>query len=199
MKKIIFVTQSKGGTGKSALTNSLAQQYPKALIIDMDDEFRTISCSLTDRNTIAFSFYDKLKNIDRSLFDTFIEMVEGVNEELLICDLSPAISQQLVFILNPKYDEFGEAIEQFLAHIGAELELYIVVGGGNIFEPTTRYLRNIYPVVNQRFPIIVYKNAYFPFSEEQDRLLEDYATEHSLEVIPLEIVTSFNIARLSRS
>ncbi len=191
MKKIIFVTQSKGGTGKSALTNSLAHKHPKALIIDMDDDFRTISCSLTNRTPIAFSFYDKLKNIDRSRIDKFIEMVEGVNEELFICDLSPAIAQQLVFILNSKYDEFGKFIEQFLSHIGAELELYIVVGGGNIFEPTTRYLRNMYPVVNQRFPIIIYKNAYFPFSEEQDRLLEEYAGEHSLEVIPLEIVTSF--------
>lgn len=191
MKKIIFVTQAKGGTGKSALTNLLAHRNPEALIVDMDDDFRTISCSLTDRSPIVFSFYDKLKNIDRSLFDKFIEMVEGVNEELFICDLSPAIAQQLVFILNSKYDEFGELIEQFLAHIGAELELYIVVGGGNIFEPTTKYLRNMYPVVNQRFPIIIYKNAYFPFSEEQDRLLEDYATEHSLEVMPLEIVSSY--------
>lgn len=190
MKRIIFVAQSKGGAGKSALTKILAHKNPKALLVDMDDASRTISNLLKDREVMFFSFLSSYRHTDRGRLFNFYEMVNGDNHNFFICDLSPTAAHQLLFHFDTKFNDIRNGLSEIFAEFGIAFELNIVVGGGDIFTTTMAYLKDIQQVVNQEFPIKVYKNDYFPFSEEQDQLLEEYANKHNLEVIPFGRVGS---------
>lgn len=192
MKKLILVTQAKGGTGKSALTYALAGQCPEATILDTDDVFQTISNLLPERKPTFFSFLSSYKYPDRGLFIDLFETIRDSAEQLFICDLSPSIAHQLLFFLTPQYSDFREGLTEGFEIEGLDLELHVVTAGGKgTFKPTMTYLENIYQAVNNEFTIKIYKNTFFPFSDSEDQLLKAYARERNLELTQLETVDFF--------
>ena len=65
-KKIYFITQAKGGAGKSVLTFMLAEKYKEAVILDLDDATTTTIKQLAYRKPIKVSIRDPTtKRIDR--------------------------------------------------------------------------------------------------------------------------------------
>jgi hypothetical protein len=72
-KKIHFVTQAKGGSGKSVLTFMLAEKYKDAVLLDLDDATTTTMKQLAYREPVRVSFLDPTtKRIDRGAFHSMV-------------------------------------------------------------------------------------------------------------------------------
>lgn len=81
-KKIYFITQAKGGAGKSLLTFMLAEKYPEAIVLDLDDATTTSSKQLAYRNPTMIPFLDPTtKRIDRGTFMELFQSIATVNHE----------------------------------------------------------------------------------------------------------------------
>ena len=194
MKKLIFITQSKGGAGKSILSFLLAEKYKEAIILDMDDATKTTSLQLAYRKPLQITFLDSNNVIDRGLFNSFLEQISGAKAELIICDLGASISEQLPFYLL----DVHEFLPLVLEELGIDLQLYSIVGGANIFTQTMTYLDMLVKSASGQFPIKVLKNEFYDFTSDQNQTLEKYGIKHKLEVIPFNISKDKNESTQNR-
>jgi len=155
-KKIYFITQAKGGAGKSVLAFMLAEKYKEAIILDLDDATTTSIKQLAYRKPIRVSFLDHVtKRIDRSAFNGLFESVIEANKELFIADLGASVAEQL-----PKYFAMNgvDLITGVLEASSIELRIVCVVGGGNIFKATMEYLAELVESTNGYLDITVAHN-----------------------------------------
>ncbi|MDJ1505257.1 hypothetical protein [Xanthocytophaga agilis] len=177
MKKLILITQSKGGSGKSILTYLLAEKYPQAAIFDMDDATRTTSIQLAYRSPVLATFLNSNKVIDRGLFNSFLEALTYAENELFIADLGASVSEQLPYY----FSEVAEYLPSVLEELGIEIEIFAIVGGANIFTPTMSYLEELCESIRKKFPIRVYQNEYYEFSQAQNTTLDTFIRLHKLK------------------
>lgn len=185
-KKIQFITQAKGGSGKSVLTFMLAEKYKHAVILDLDDATTTTMTQLAYRQPVRVSFLDpKTKRIDRGAFNSLFESVAESDREYYIADLGASVAEQL-----PKYFSINriEAIMEILDVIDIELQLICVVGGGNIFKATMEYLAELMDAVSSRLKVIVAVNGFYSLSDEQETALQQYVIHHSLTLTNFDLV-----------
>jgi hypothetical protein len=186
-KKIQFITQAKGGSGKSVLAFMLAEKYKHAVILDLDDATITTMTQLAYRKPVRVSFLDpKTKRIDRGAFNGLLESVAESDNELYIADLGASVAEQL-----PKYFSMNriKTIMEILDVMGIELQLICVVGGGNIFKATMEYLNELRDAVSGRLKVIVAVNGFYSLSDEQEMALQQYVIRHSLTL------TNFDLAK----
>jgi hypothetical protein len=185
-KKIHFVTQAKGGSGKSVLTFMLAEKYKDAVLLDLDDATTTTMKQLAYREPVRVSFLDPTtKRIDRGAFNGLFESVMEGDRELYIADLGASVAEQL-----PKYFSMNgvQAIMEILDEIDIELQLICVVGGGNIFKATMEYLAELVDSVTARLKVIVAVNGFYSLSHEQETALQQYVLCHSLALTNFDLV-----------
>ena len=188
MKKILFNAQSKGGSGKSVLTFLLAEYYKKAIILDLDEATKTSSLQLKYRKPKEVSFMNADKNIDRGLFDTFMETISQAKSDFFICDLGGTTSEQLPLY----FTQMGGMLKEILTDLKIVLELNIVVSGGNNFVQTLKYLDDVVTTSKKSFKIRVFKNEYYDFTSDQSNALREYCNLQDLELIPFTISTDRN-------
>ena len=170
-KKIYFITQAKGGSGKSVLAFMLAEKYKEAVILDLDDATTTTVKQLAYRKPIRVSFLDPTtKRIDRGAFNGLFESVIEANRELFIADLGASVAEQL-----PKYFSMNgvDVIMDILLKSDIQLQLVCVVGGGNIFKATMEYLDELVESTKGFLEITVAMNGFYPCSSEQKTVLLD--------------------------
>lgn len=185
-KKIYFITQAKGGAGKSVLAFMLAEKYKEAIILDLDDATTTSIKQLAYRKPIRVSFLDQVtKRIDRGAFNGLFESVIEANKELFIADLGASVAEQL-----PKYFSMNgvDLITGVLEASNIELQILCVVGGGNIFKATMEYLAELVESTNGYLDITVAHNGFYPCSEEQQRVLIDFVNENGLTLTNFDLV-----------
>lgn len=185
-KKIHFITQAKGGSGKSVLAFMLAEKYPDATILDLDDATTTSIKQLAYRKPVKVSFLDPTtKRIDRGAFNGLFESVTEANKDLFIADLGASVAEQL-----PKYFSMNgiDAIMEILEGSSIELQIVCVVGGGNIFKATMEYLAELVESTKGYLAIIVAHNGFYPCSEEQKTILLDYVDQNRLSLIYFDLV-----------
>jgi hypothetical protein len=185
-KKIYFITQAKGGAGKSVLAFMLAEKYKEAIILDLDDATTTSIKQLAYRKPIRVSFLDQVtKRIDRGAFNGLFESVIEANKELFIADLGASVAEQL-----PKYFSMNgvDLITDVLEASNIELQIVCVVDGGNIFKATMEYLAELVESTNGYLDITVAHNGFYPCSEEQQRVLEDFVNENDLTLTNFDLV-----------
>lgn len=185
-KKIYFITQAKGGAGKSVLAFMLAEKYKEAIILDLDDATTTSIKQLAYRKPIRVSFLDQVtKRIDRGAFNGLFESVIEANKELFIADLGASVAEQL-----PKYFSMNgvDFITDVLEASNIELQIVCVVGGGNIFKATMEYLAELVESTNGYLDITVAHNGFYPCSEEQQRVLVDFVNENDLTLTNFDLV-----------
>lgn len=183
MKKLIFITQSKGGAGKSVLTFLLAEKYPEAAILDMDDATKTTTLQLAYRKPRQITFLNSNKVIDRGLFNAFLEKLSTAKSTLFIADLGASISEQLPFYIS----DVNEFLPSVLKELEIELEIYTIIGGANIFTQTMTYLDTLIEAVDNKFKIKIFKNDFYDFTEDQNTTLNQYSDAYQLEIIPFNI------------
>jgi hypothetical protein len=185
-KKIYFITQAKGGAGKSVLAFMLAEKYKEAIILDLDDATTTSIKQLAYRKPIRVSFLDQVtKRIDRGAFNGLFESVIEANKELFIADLGASVAEQL-----PKYFSMNgvDLITGVLEASNIELQIVCVVGGGNIFKATMEYLAELVESTNGYLDITVAHNGFYPCSDEQQRVLVDFVNENDLTLTNFDLV-----------
>lgn len=185
-KKIQFITQAKGGSGKSVLAFMLAEKYPDAVVLDLDDATTTTMKQLAYRKPSRVSFLDPItKRIDRSAFNNLFESVIAANREFFIADLGASVAEQL-----PKYFAVNgiEVITEVLEKSEVHLQLICVIGGGNIFKATMEYLVELVDATNGRLEIIVAHNGFYPCSSDQSASLHGYVDTNNLPVINFDLV-----------
>src|SRR5688572_1012406 len=185
-KKIYFITQAKGGAGKSVLAFMLAEKYKEAIILDLDDATTTSIKQLAYRKPIRVSFLDQVtKRIDRGAFNGLFESVIEANKELFIADLGASVAEQL-----PKYFSMNgvDLITGVLEASNIELQIVCVLGGGNIFKATMEYLAELVESTNGYLDITVAHNGFYPCSEEQQRVLVDFVNENDLTLTTFDLV-----------
>ena len=185
-KKIYFITQAKGGAGKSVLAFMLAEKYKEAVVLDLDDATTTSIKQLAYRKPIKVSFLDPTtKRIDRGAFNGLFESVIEANKELFIADLGASVAEQL-----PKYFEMNgvEVILEVLQASNIELQIVCVVGGGNIFKATMEHLSELIESINGHLDITVALNGFYPCAEEQQNSLLDYVHKNDLPLINFDLV-----------
>ncbi len=185
-KRIHFITQAKGGSGKSVLAFMLAEKYRDAAILDLDDATTTTMKQLAYRKPVKVSFLDPItKRIDRGAFNGLFESVIEANKELFIADLGASVAEQL-----PKYFELNgiEVILEILHTNQIELQLTCIVGGGNIFKATMEYLEELVSATRGLLKITVALNGFYPCSQEQKTLLLSYCSQNKLDLIKFDLV-----------
>jgi hypothetical protein len=185
-KKIYFITQAKGGAGKSVLAFMLAEKYRDAVILDLDDATTTSIKQLAYRKPVKVSFLDPMtKRIDRGAFNGLFESVVEANMGLFIADLGASVAEQL-----PKYFAMNgiDAIMEVLDISNIQLQIVCVVGGGNIFKATMEYLAELVGSTKGSLQITVAQNGFYPCSEEQQTILLDYIRENKLSLIHFDLV-----------
>src|SRR5687768_10298725 len=156
-KKIYFITQAKGGAGKSVLAFMLAEKYRQAVILDLDDATTTTMKQLAYRNPVKVSFLDPTtKRIDRGAFNALFESIIESQKELFIADLGASVAEQL-----PKYFSMtGVSVVTEVLHANSiQLKLICVIGGGNIFRATMEYLVELVEASAGTLDIIVAHNG----------------------------------------
>ena len=177
-KKVLFITQAKGGSGKSVLAFMLAEKYKHAIILDLDDATTTSMKQLAYRNPIKVSFLDETtKRIDRGAFNKLFESMDNSPVELFIADLGASVAEQL-----PKYFILSgiDAITDLLQLSEIDLQLICVIGGGNIFKSTMEYLTELVDSVNGHLQVTVALNGMYPCSEVQKEILTTYVRDNNL-------------------
>ncbi|RAV99662.1 P-loop NTPase family protein [Pseudochryseolinea flava] len=184
-KKIQFITQAKGGAGKSLLTFILAEKYQDAIILDLDDANRTTSKQLAYRNPTLIPFLDPTtQRIDRGTFMELFRSISTVDHELFIADLGASLSEQLpkFFVCNDL-----EATVKLLSDNNIQLQLVCVIGGANIFNATMSYLVELVTSVQGCIEIIAAYNGMFPCTTSQQDVLSDYVAKHKIPLIPFDL------------
>jgi hypothetical protein len=183
--KIYFITQAKGGAGKSVLTFMLAEKYKEAIILDLDDATTTSIKQLAYRKPIRVSFLDPTtKRIDRGAFNGMFQSVIEANRELFIADLGASVAEQL-----PKYFAMNgvEVIMEVLHSSNIQLQIVCVIGGGNIFKATMEHLDELVQSTNGQLDITVAHNGFYPCAQEQQATLLDYVHENDLTLINFDL------------
>lgn len=185
-KKIIAVTQAKGGVGKSVLTYLIAEKHQHSIVLDGDDATTSISKHLAYRDPIKVSFLDpETKRIDRSSFNSLFESVAAADKDLFILDNGASVAEQL-----PKYFEASNPknVKEMLDMSGIELQIVCVVAGGNNFKATMGYLVELFESVSRQFQIVVARNKHFPMSDEQASAFEKYCADSNLNFFSYDLV-----------
>lgn len=185
-KKIYFITQAKGGAGKSVLTFMLAEKYKDATILDLDDATTTSIKQLAYRKPFKISFLDPItKRIDRGAFVGLFESLVKASNELFIADLGASVAEQL-----PKYLSMNgiEMIADVLTKSSIDLHIVCVVGGGNIFKATMEYLAELVESTKDHLYLTVANNGFYPCSDEQQSLLLDFVNEYKLPLVHFDLV-----------
>lgn len=185
-KKIIFITQAKGGSGKSILAFMLAEKYKHAAILDLDDATTTSMKQLAYRKPIKVSFLNPTtKRIDRGAFNSLFESVAASTKELFIADLGASVAEQL-----PKYFSLNgiDTVAGILQKNEIGVQIVCVVGGGNVFRATMEYLVELTESVNRRAEIIIATNGFFPLSPDQANNVQEYPKAFDLTLKRFDLV-----------
>jgi hypothetical protein len=185
-KKIHFITQAKGGSGKSVLAFMLAEKYRDAVILDLDDATTTTMKQLAYRKPVQVSFLDPItRRIDRGAFNKLFESILKTDKELFIADLGASVAEQL-----PKYFSMNgmDVVMDLLEPDDVQLQLTCVVGGGNIFKSTMEYLVELVDSTQGRLNVTVASNGYYPCLPEQKDALNDFVHVNKLPLIHFDLV-----------
>jgi len=67
-----------------------------------------------------------------------------------------------------------DSIPDILNDLGIELELYVVIGGKDVFESTMANLNQLVKACEGRYKIVVYKNEFFAFTSDQEAAVDNY-------------------------
>jgi cellulose biosynthesis protein BcsQ len=165
MKKVHFISQAKGGAGKSMLTYLLAlknESNTRSYFIDLDSSVMTSSKQLQflkgqkPTRFALMNLLDGRDKLDRQLlFENLLELTQKDYDDFYL-DFGAPESDQLPSLFTKDYSalEFKQ-IEQ---ELNCEFIFNIVVAGGGAYPGCTQYLQKMTDALDGNFQVIIYAN-----------------------------------------
>lgn len=159
MKKMHLILQAKGGVGKSLLTYLFAltkAHKPDTLFVDVDSSTKTSTRQLVflrENQLESISLLNNHEMLVRDIFIKYLESVSQTNFKEIFFDFGAPESEQFPALM--KHDI---PFKLFLEKIGYKAHFHIVVAGGGSYFASMDYLQKIGLVINNEFPITVWKN-----------------------------------------
>jgi hypothetical protein len=185
-KRVIQISGSKGGCGKSLLTWLMAIKHSNATILDLDDATKTTSKQLAFMRPTLVSFLDPVtQRIDRGAFNSFFESVSESKKDFFLADLGASVAEQL-----PKYFAMNgiDNIVEILTKSDIQLEIVCVIGGGNIFRQTMEYASELFEATQGKLKVTLAHNGFYPLSSDQNEVLQEFAKENHVQLISFDLV-----------
>jgi len=165
MKTFEFNIQSKGGAGKSMLTYLQALRHEpdgETLFVDLDSSTKTSVRQLRfiglRRRVIEVDILDRIRKIEREKLFEVLETLHGMPFERFFVDFGAPESEQLPGLLSIDY-----TIEEFCGfaqELDARFRFNVVMAGGTAYQSCFEYLKRITAIVDGRFPVTAYVNAF---------------------------------------
>ncbi|PWJ34208.1 P-loop NTPase family protein [Sediminitomix flava] len=187
MKKTInFITQSKGGVGKSTFTYMIANKVMKenatnAVFFDMDPESQSTLqlCDFTNPSKV-----DLLKSnesdIDRTKFDDFLyDFAEQTTYNECFCDMGAETSKHFVRYLQG--DGVLEVIED-IKSMNIQVNVYCVLGGNGDFFPSIQYCEELFGASKEVFSPCIVMNRYYQYKVDAIDKINEVANQFDAEV-----------------
>lgn len=175
MKRLHFITQAKGGVGKSLLMYLLAlkhYQNPNYLFIDLD------ASSFTSQRQLQFvspkqfrgvSLLDERAVLVRDNLVEYLELISTSPFSEIYVDMGAPESEQL-----PALIEFDLPLREFAEELGLEIQFHVVVAGAGAYSPSVEFLKKMIDVAGE-FKITVWQNlsSFRKFAELSKELKEN--------------------------
>jgi hypothetical protein len=184
VKKVQFICQAKGGSGKSAFTFMAAMKNPKALFMDFDEENQTTMKQVAFAKPKLASLRNDDGVTERFMLNDFFSQAYQTDFSHIICDMGASISEQLPLYFQ---NNDPEILKDLLTSLNIELELLIVVGGANIFKETMGYLERLHTETKGQFYIKVVKNERFKFNADQEEIFTKFLNANNLPFVKFVI------------
>lgn len=172
-KKINFVIQSKGGSGKSMLTYLLALKHElnkNVAFIDLDQSTRTSTKQLeflTNENRIfAVSITDNIERIDR---EKLVQVIQALSEQEyneFVIDCGAPESEQLPKLFTLDFD--STLLPEIEKEFNVEITFYVVVAGGAAYKACMNYLQSVVETIPKEKIVVYYNEQTFQNDENQN-------------------------------
>lgn len=177
-KKINFVIQSKGGSGKSMLTYLLAlkQQSNKSVaFIDLDQSTRTSTKQLeflAEENRIfSVSITDSIERIDREKLVEVIQVLSEQDYDEFVVDCGAPESEQLPKLFTLDFD--SSMLQELEIEFNTEITFYVVIAGGAAYKSCMTYLQSVVQTISKE-KIVVYYNENTFQNDDSQKLLANF-------------------------
>lgn len=167
MKKIHFIIQNKGGSGKSLAFYLIALKNEfnnTSYFIDLDSSVRTSQMQLkflqgkTPARFAVMNLLDARAKLDRQLlFENIQDLIskEGSYEDFYM-DFGSPESDQLTSLFSTDYTI--EEFKQIETELGCQFKFDVIIAGGSSYKPCTNYLQKVVNLINGNFEVDIYIN-----------------------------------------
>jgi cellulose biosynthesis protein BcsQ len=173
MKKFHFITQSKGGVGKSLLMYLFALKYghkKDSLFVDLDSSTESSKSQLSfidPDNFDMVSLSDEKEALVRDQLVSYLEELSLSSFQEVYFDMGAPESAQL-----PALIRYDLPMKEFADELGFEMVFHVVIAGGTAYKPSVSYLTQLVQTTAADFKIIVWKSitSFRKFPELSDEL-----------------------------
>lgn len=179
LKKLFLNIMQKGGTGKTTLSLLAAYKNstnPKVIFIDADSSTRSLSRSLSylKSNETERVFKTSLLNpdnniIDRTILFNDLEAISKIDFEIAFMDFGAPESEQFQHLFNAGFTPLD--FQKFIEHLGLNISLNLIVGGGISYIPSTEYLKRISSLLFPSVSVNICVNEYL-FQNHRNKYME---------------------------
>ncbi len=161
MRTLHFIIQAKGGVGKSLLTYLIAQSQkdnPNSYFVDLDGSTHTSTRQLQFLDQERVEAVNLLNNSDVLIRDLLIQYLESLAKTHftdVYLDFGAPESEQFPALISKDLP-----FSDFLSAIGFAAQFHVVVAGAGSYMASVSYLSKMVSVINNQFPIVVWKNIH---------------------------------------
>lgn len=160
-KQVVFIAQSKGGTGKSFITWFIAhnKKDEHTVFIDLDKSTRTSSRLkkiIGEKKVLELSIIDENSKLDREMFLNLFENISKAKSTEWFVDLGAPESDELKSFF--KNEVPAEELKEILDEIGIDLRILVVIAGEDAFNASIQYYRDLVALAGDHIQIQAVKN-----------------------------------------
>ncbi|MCA6449236.1 MAG: hypothetical protein IM584_04630 [Chitinophagaceae bacterium] len=200
MKKVHFICQAKGGSGKSMFTYLMALKMEfvsKTYFVDLDSSVKTSSQQLRflqgkkPGRFAIMNLLDSRDKIDRQLlFENLLELTQKDYEQFFL-DFGAPESDQLPSLFTKDYS--SEEFKMIEKELACQFIFDIIVAGGGAYEGCTQYLQKMTEALNGVFELNICINQYsFVNHNHLIRELEYYSEQRKSLITGIKYFGDFD-------
>lgn len=160
-KQVIFVAQSKGGTGKSFITWFVAKNKKddQTAFVDLDKSTRTstrLRNIVGEKRVLELSIIDENHKLDREMFLNLFEKISKAKTNEWYVDLGAPESDELKSFFQNEVP--AEELKEILDEINVDLKIWVIIAGEDAFNASIQYYKDLKSLTGDFIKIQAVKN-----------------------------------------